>query len=110
MKGIVIVPACLASLIMVSGVYGQQPPQPAQHQRGLAFGRDPCPGGVGTSIIDLTKAFGGSEAFAIHDLIQASQLIIQGTIVRVLPLEVVDGNPPNIIHTTSLISVDEVLR
>src|SRR5438034_632533 len=96
----VIVSACFGSLIMVSSVYGQA------GRRGPAeplFSRDPCPGG-GIGIIE------SPEAFTIHDLIQSSELVIKGTVVRVLPSEVLKGNSPNVMHTTSLISVDEVLR
>src|SRR5262245_4001680 len=100
----VVVSACFGSLITVSGAYGQQPPQPAA-QRGWSAVRDPCPGGGGSiGVID------GGEAFTITDLIQSSELVIKGTVVKVLPSEVPNGNSPNLMFTTSLISVDEALR
>src|SRR5438034_4307928 len=96
---IVLASACFGSLMMVSSVYGQ-----AAQNGSFPFSRDPCPGGAGAAIPD------GPDASAIHDLIQISELIIKGTVGRVLPSEVVEPNAPNIIFTTSLISVDEVLR
>jgi len=85
--------------MMVSSGYGQ-----AAQNGSFPFSLDPCPGGSGSVIPD------GPDASAIHDLIQISELIIKGTVVRVLPSEVIDPNPLNMMHTTSLISVDEVLR
>src|SRR5262249_31942218 len=91
---IVVVSACLGSLILITNAYGQA----GQRRLGddLPFSRDPCPGGI----ID------GVEAFSIEGLIQSSELVIKGTVVRVLPSEVVKS----VMHTTSLISIDEVLR
>jgi hypothetical protein len=98
----VFVLACLGSLILITNAYGQA----GQRRLGdLPFSRDPCPGGSGIGIIDEV-----SEAFTIEDLIQSSELVIKGTVVRVLPSEVINKNHPNVIYTTSVISIDEVLR
>ena len=95
----VVASTCFGSLMIVSSVYGQ-----SVQNGSFPFSRYPCPGGAGAAIPD------GPDASAIHDLIQISELIIKGTVVRVLPSEVIDPNPLNMMHTTSLISVDEVLR
>jgi hypothetical protein len=91
------VSACLVFLITVSSAYGQQGRRPP-------VSRDPCPGGAGTGIID------GINVPSLENLVQISELIIKGAVVKVLPSNLLDRNRPNLIETTSLISVEEVLR
>jgi hypothetical protein len=98
----VVVLACLGFLIMISSAHGQQPFNAGRSE--FPFSRDPCLLGPAVGVPD------GINAYAIHDLIQISELIIKGTVARVLPSEVLSQNPRNVMHTTSLISIDEVLR
>jgi hypothetical protein len=98
----VFVLACLGSLILITNAYGQA----GQRRLGdLPFSRDSCPGGA-----EIGGIFDGVEAFTIEGLIQSSELVIKGTVVRVLPSEVINKNVPSMMYTTSLISIDEVLR
>jgi hypothetical protein len=66
--------------------------------------RDPCPGGSVTTTIDT-----GAGPGRLEDLIQFSEVILVGTVVNVLPATRLDTTHLDLIETTSLLSVNEVL-
>ena len=84
---IVVVSACLGSLILITNAYGQAA---ARRVGDLPpFSRDPCPGGAEIGMIDsLAQEY---EAIDSEGLFQ-SELVIKGTVVRVLPSEVISNN------------------
>src|SRR5215475_1821322 len=99
----VFVLACLGSLILITNAYGQA----GQRNPGDPpfVSRYPCPGGAEMPMIDSLV----SEPTDVEGLSQ-SELVIKGTVVRVLPSEVIGTNGHGNMYTTSLISIDEVLH
>src|SRR5262245_43355656 len=99
----------LIAVMLVTGVfigltssYGQT----GQLARSPNVRLDPCPGGTATiSPID----FIGNPS-RLEDLIQLSDVILVGTVVEVLPATRMDPDQLKFIQTTSLISVNELLR
>src|SRR6266566_3529763 len=82
--------------ISVTSSYGQA-------GRRDPLNRHPCPGGTGTGILDTISVE------SLEHLVQISDLIVVGTVAKVLPSTLIDPNHPSLPETTSLISVDEVL-
>jgi hypothetical protein len=64
---------------------------------------NPCPGGKGTTELDSVVAR------SLDDLIQMSHLIVEGTVVKVLPSVSMNADHPETIETDSLISVSAIL-
>ena len=64
---------------------------------------DPCPGGTGSAEIDIPVVPD------LETLIEASDLIIVGTVVNVLPAVLISPNRPDLTETHSLISIREHL-
>jgi len=91
---------CIGVFIQVSSAYGQT----GKIFRSPNGTRDPCPGGGGTGIIDTIEG-----PTRLEDLIQLSEVILVGTVVNVLPATRLDTAHLDLIETTSLISVNEVL-
>ena len=65
--------------------------------------RDPCPGGTGVGILD------GISPDSLEQLVRLSDLIVAGTVAKVLPSTLINPNNPSLPETTSLISVNEVV-
>src|SRR5207249_11796370 len=75
---------------------------------GQAVRRDPldrhsCPGGTGVGILD------GILPDSLEQLVRLSDLIVAGTVAKVLPSTLINPNNPSLPETTSLISVNEVV-
>ena len=74
-----------------------------QSARRSPFDRNPCPGGTGTGILD------GISVESLEQLVRISDLIVVGTVAKVLPSTLINPNNPSLPETTSLISVNEVV-
>jgi hypothetical protein len=101
MKKLIAVMLVTGIFIGVTGAYGQT----GQLARSPNARMDPCPGGSAT--ISTIDTIAGPRR--LEDLIQLSQLILVGTVVEVLPATRTDPNHLNLIQTTSLLSVNELL-
>jgi len=64
---------------------------------------DPCPGGTGSAEIEI------AVVPDLETLIEASDLIIVGTVVNVLPAVLISPDRPDLTETHSLISIREHL-
>ena len=96
MKTRVIGALCIGVLINVTSGYGQA-------LRKDPVSRDPCPGGTGVGILD------GISPDSLEQLVRLSDLIVAGTVAKVLPSTLINPNNPSLPETTSLISVNEVV-
>ena len=96
MKTRVIGALCIGVLINVTSGYGQV-------ARKDPVSRDPCPGGTGVGILD------GISPDSLEQLVRLSDLIVAGTVAKVLPSTLINPNNPSLPETTSLISVNEVV-
>jgi hypothetical protein len=76
-----------------------------QIARRSPFDRNPCPGGIRTTGILETVVVA-----SLDDLIYASDLIIVGDVVNVLPAFATSPDHPETVETDSLVSVRESLR
>ena len=65
--------------------------------------RHPCPGGTGAGILETISPD------SLEQLVRISDLIVVGTVARVLPSTLIDPNNPSLPETTSLIDVNEVV-
>lgn len=65
---------------------------------------NPCPGGKGTAELDVV------DVPSLDYLVRASSLIVEGTVVKVLPSFARDPNHVNAIETDSLIAVSKTLH
>ena len=90
----IIASLCIGLVINVTSGYGQA----GQRE---PVSRHPCPGGTGTGILDTILVT------SLEQLVQISDLVIVGTVARVLPSTLIDPNEPSMPETTSLISVRE---
>src|SRR5258705_6074499 len=86
----------LIGLFGVTSGYGQTA------QRGQVS-VNPCPGGGGTAILETISVP------SLESLVQLSELIMVGTVVNLSPASRMNPDHLNLIETTSLISVTEVL-
>jgi hypothetical protein len=75
-----------------------------QIARRSPFDRNPCPGGMGSAILD------GVVVWSLDQLIRMSDLIIVGDVVKVLPAFATSPDHLDIVETDSLVSVRESLR
>ena len=75
-----------------------------QTARRSPLDRNPCPGGMGSAILD------GVEVSSLDQLIRLSDLIIVGDVVNVLPAFNTNPDHSNIVETDSLVSVRESLH
>lgn len=102
MKTLSVFMLCIAVFIGVSSAHGQG----GQIARSPNARMDPCPGGRATiSSIDTIE-----NPTRLEDLIQISEVILVGTVVNVLPGTRLSTQNLSLIETTSLISVNELLR
>ena len=97
MKRFTILMLLTGIFIGATSAYGQPP------AARLKFSVDPCLGGGGTGIVDTIGVA------SLSHLIQISELILVGTVVNVLPATHISPSNWEVIETTSLISVNEVL-
>src|SRR5207247_10357402 len=86
---------CIGVLINVTSGYGQA-------LRKDPVSRDPCPGGTGVGILD------GISPDSLEQLVRLSDLIVAGTVAKVLPSTLIHHNNPSLPGTTSLLSGDGV--
>src|SRR5207247_9657009 len=87
---------CIGVVINGTSGYGQA-------LRKDPVSRDPCPGGTGVGILD------GISPDSLEQLVRLSDLIVAGTVAKVLPSTLINPNNPSLPETTSLISVNEVV-
>jgi hypothetical protein len=66
-------------------------------------GTDPCPGGVGTAQLET------EPVLSLDQLVRASQLIVVGTVAKVLPAFNPDPEHRNSVETNSLVTVTQTL-
>src|SRR5438105_14346273 len=65
--------------------------------------RHPCPGGTGAGILETISPD------SLEQLVRISDLIVVGTVARVLPFTLIYPSNPHLPETTALIDVNEVV-